>query len=141
MGKMFWILLCVILVSLLFTACAGRKEVTLINDVEEADLWILPQTEDNLSDAPNTKAMFHLNAGEKATVTLDELGGPGTYIFTAIGSDRQAFYWFQDMDLEAGYTLHFKIDGEDGRFSDAVLEVRNRWGKLLSSERVFIGVL
>ena len=134
----------VLLLAVLFLAApAGQApeaaaSVTFINEVQEAQIWILPQTEENLKTSLWGTATFNLREGEQAVLDLEAAGGPGIYIFRVIDAD-EGYYEANDIYLEDGYTLRFTDYG--GHPFDSVLEVTDAGGNLLMQEPTFIGVL
>ncbi len=144
MAKSILITLILILAAaFLVTPAAKQPEsmagVTFINEVEEAEIWILPQTEEILKTSLWGKATFVLEAGEEAQFDLAGAGGPGTYIFRVIDAN-EGYYEANDLHLEDGMTLRFTDYG--GHPFDAVLEIIDAGGEVIDTiEDTFIGVL
>ena len=111
--------------------------VTFINDVEEADIWIIPQTEENLNSSVwGTPTFSKMRAGEKETHILSD-EGTGKYIVRIIDTD-QAYYASNDIVLDNHYTVRFETDGAK---YDAQIVVLDEKGNIVSSfENVFEGV-
>lgn len=146
MKKPLLILLCLIL-SLMLFSCKGNGgesemknktkviSVTFINDVEEADIWILPQTEENLKTSLwGTATIPKLKAGEKTTVKLSD--SADKYIVRIIDVDH-AYYSADDITLSDGYSIHFKTDE---RKHEAVISDIDESGNVISSKEAFQGV-
>lgn len=111
--------------------------VTFRNEVEEADVWLLPATEENRKTSLwGTPTAGKLGVGKSAEFRLTEDEGAEAWLLRIIDDD-QAFYSAQDLMLEDGYTLVFRSEGS--KF-DAVLEVLDENGDLVRSEPVFTGV-
>ena len=112
--------------------------VSFRNEVEEADVWILPQTEENLKTslwgAPGLPA---LGVGEAAELTLMNPEYAEAWLVRIIDSEK-AYYSARDLTLEDGYTLVFRSEG--AKF-DAVLEVLDQDGTLVFTAEAFTGVL
>lgn len=112
--------------------------ITFQNEVEEADVWLLPQTEENLKTTLwGTPSAGALEKGESAELTLTNPEYAETWLVRIIDRDK-AYYSAQDLKLEDGYTLVFK--SEDSKF-DAVIEVHDASGNLVFSAKAFTGVL
>ena len=112
--------------------------VSFQNEVEEADVWLLPQTEENrktsLWGTPSTGA---LGKGELAELTLTNPGYAEAWLVRIIDRNK-AYYSAQDLKLEDGYTVVFKSEGS--KF-DAVIEVHDASGAVVFSAEAFTGVL
>ena len=112
--------------------------VTFQNEVEEADVWLLPQTEENLKTSlggmPSAGA---LGKGESAELTLTNPEYTEAWLVRIIDRNK-AYYSAQDLKLEDGYTVVFKSEGS--KF-DAVIEVHDASGNLVFSAEAFTGVL
>ena len=122
MKKISAIALCVLAGALLF-GCKGTDrpdtdepvtdpvsgaEISFVNEAEDADVWILPETEENLSTTLwGTATVAKLGANEERRLSLAALGGPGTYIIRAIGTDGM-FYAADGILLDAGCTVRLR---------------------------------
>ena len=115
-----------------------RLSVTFVNEVEEADIWILPQTEENLKTSLwGTASIRQLGTGESAEVVLNDGYDAASYILRIIDDDH-AFYSVNDLKLLDGYTIVFKYEGSK---YDAVLEVYDENKGLIDSRDAFTGML
>lgn len=113
----------------------GNKSVTFVNEVRDADAWILPQTAANLKTTVwGTATVPKVKMGESREVTLGEAGDGGLYIFRMIDGEG-FFYSANGVVLEDGWRV--KVGGEDG----VVLEVRDGDGVLQKAHEVFVGRL
>ena len=112
--------------------------VTFRNEVEQADLWILPQTEENLKTSLwGTPSAGALGVGESAELCLTEDESAEAWLVRIIDTDH-AYYAAQDLRLEDGYTVVFQSEG--AKF-DAVIEVRDENGTVVYAAEAFTGVL
>jgi len=85
---------------------ANNKTVNFINDVKDADLWILPETEKNLKTTVwGTATASKVKYGESRKVPLCEPGDDGHYILRMIDTDG-FFYSVGGIALESGWTIH-----------------------------------
>lgn len=85
---------------------ANNKTVNFINDVKDADLWILPETEKNLKTTVwGTATASKVKYGESRKVPLSEPGDDGHYILRMIDTDG-FFYSVGGIALESGWTIH-----------------------------------
>ncbi len=108
--------------------------ITFINGVKEADIWILPATEENLKTTLwGTATIAKLKTDEAHQLSLQALGGPGDYIIRMI--DTGGMYYASDrIPLEEGYSLQIKADDLP---MSVVLEVMNADGVLVETYSVF----
>ena len=153
-GKRRLLILTSVLLCLLFCSCGAVQgepdmnpdnqsrpqssiSVTFLNNVEEADIWILPQTEDNLKTSLwGTPTFSKMIIGDQKTCTVSD-EGTGRYIVRIIDCD-QAFYAASDVVLNDGYMIRFETD--ETKY-DASITVLNKNGAIVSSnENVFEGV-
>ena len=119
------------------TSTVNDKAVTFINGINEADLWILPETEENLKTTVWGKATFSgIKANETQTVSLCEAGENGLYIIRMIDTGN-TFYSADGITLEPGWTI--KLKGND--LNSLEFEVTDENGALLSTYRVFAASL
>ena len=108
------------------------------NEVEEADVWLLPQTEENLKTSLwGTPSAGALGKGASVELTLTNPEYAEAWLVRIIDRDK-AYYSAQDLKLEDGYTVVFKSEGS--KF-DAVIEVHDAGGAVLFSANAFTGVL
>ena len=107
--------------------------VTFINNVHDADVWILPQTEANLKTTVwGTATLSKTIKGESSQVPLCEPGDDGQYIFRMIDTDH-FFYSANSLILEAGWSLEIK--GDD--LHSVTIEVSDENGELQNTYEVF----
>ena len=112
--------------------------VTVRNEVEEADVWLLPQTEENLKTSLwGTPGAAALGVGERAELCLSNPENAETWLVRIIDVD-QAYYAAQDLKLEDGWTVAFKSEGS--KF-EAVIEVLDQTGAVVCTAEAFEGVL
>lgn len=112
--------------------------ISFQNEVEEADVWLLPQTEENLKTTLwGTPSAGALEKGASAELTLTNPGYAEAWLVRIIDRNK-AYYSAQDLKLEDGYTVVFKSEGS--KF-DAVIEVHDTNGNLVSSAEAFTGAL
>lgn len=83
------------------------NSVNLINEIHDADVWILPKTEENLKTTVWGTATVHSLKGESAETPLCEPGDDGLYLFRMIDTDG-FYYSANNVALEADYTLTVK---------------------------------
>ena len=111
--------------------------VTFINDVEKADIWILPQTKENLKTSLwGTATISKLKPGEKKTISINDFE-EGRYIVRIIDDDK-AFYSANDIVLKENYTIRFKTD--ETKY-EAELVTLDQNGEAVSKTEAFQGVL
>ena len=151
MKNAFCIAICLLALLLLFgcrakkrtdeeptnTEPADKQSVTFVNSVEDADVWILPETEANLKTTLwGTATVSGAKAGESCRAPLCEPGDNGHYLFRMIDTDH--FYYSADgITLEDGWTLEIK--GDD--LHSVVLEVADRDGVLTGAYHVLAAKL
>ncbi len=120
MRKLFLIAVC-LPVLLLLGGCGAAeqngtpiqndKTMICINDVNEADIWILPDTEANRKTTLwGTATASEIKKGESRELSLCEAGDEGLYLFRMIDTDG-FFYSAGGITLEEGWTL--QIEGDD----------------------------
>ena len=119
------------------TAESGKTiSVTFINEVEEADIWILPQTEENLKTSLwGTATISKLKSGERKTVGIN--GSSEKYIVRIIDVDH-AYYSADDIVLQDNYTIRFQTN--ESKY-EASIVTSDTSGNAVTSENVFQGVL
>lgn len=107
--------------------------VTFINSVEDADVWLLPQTEANLKTTVwGSATVPAVKAGESRQAPVCEPGDGGLYIFRMIDS-KSFFYSANGIALEDGWTVHIK----GGARQDFYLEVADENGAANKTYEVF----
>ena len=115
------------------TEITSNKTVTFINEVNEADVWILPKTEKNLKTTVwGAPTVSKVKKGESRPAPLCEPGNDGLYMFRMIDTDS-FFYSANDIILEAGWTL--RIKGDD--LQSFTVEVTDESGVLKNTYKVF----
>ena len=120
-----------------FLADRDGEAVTFINDVEKADIWILPQTKENLKTSLwGTATISKLKPGEKKTISINDFE-EGRYIVRIIDDDK-AFYSANDIVLKENYTIRFKTD--ETKY-EAELVTLDQNGEAVSKTEAFQGVL
>ena len=106
---------------------------TVINDVKEADIWILPETDKNKNTSVWGKATASkVKTGENREVSLCEPGDNGYYILRMIDSDS-FFYSSNGIELKSDYTLRIKETDS----KKIVAETLDEKGVLINSYDVF----
>ena len=147
MRRILPVLLC--LVSLVFfCSCNTTKEsesmatisdrnITIVNNVYEANIWVLPNTEANRKTTLwGTATAGKVPAGESRQVGIDKPGDNGTYMFRMIDTE-QMYYSSENMILEDGWTLEIK-----GKLNDDLkIEVTDKDGTLKAEYEVFAASL
>lgn len=147
-------LFCLFLVLTLF-ACQKQEEVKpeetesnttgemmkirFVNEVEDTDLWILPQTEKNLKTSLwGTATVAMLKKEDTIEVAIEETSDH-LYILRLI-DQRGALYSANDFELHDGDTIVF--DAIDDDFVRARLALLDKDGKEVKvAEEVFEGML
>ena len=146
--------LCLFLVLTLF-ACQKQEEakpeetetsttgemmkIRFVNEVEDTDLWILPQTEKNLKTSLWGTATVAMLKKEDAMEVVIEETSDHLYILRLI-DQRGALYSANDFELHDGDTIVF--DAIDDDFVRARLTLLDKEGKEVKvAEEVFEGML
>lgn len=112
------------------TAC--DRTVTVINGIKEADIWILPKTEENLKTTLWGKAVAgKVKENESRQAILSKPGDDGLYIFRMIDNDHM-YYSAEDLILEAGWTLEIKGELMD----NVIIEVTDKDGAVKATYEV-----
>ncbi len=121
MNKLVWISLCILL-AVLLSCCKTKPAVntdtdkpeptqdsgaiiTFTSETETADIWIIPDTEENRKTSLwGTATIAKLETSKESQVSLDALGGPGTYLLRMI--DTEHFYYEANgITLEDGSSM------------------------------------
>ena len=148
------ILLCLFLALTLF-ACQKQEEakpeetetsttgemmkIRFVNEVEDTDLWILPQTEKNLKTSLWGTATVAMLKKEDAIEVAIEETSDHLYILRLI-DQRGALYSANDFELHDGDTIVF--DAIDDDFVRARLTLLDKEGKGVKvAEEAFEGML
>ena len=112
--------------------------ISFQNEVEEADIWLLPQTEENLKTSLwGTPSAGALEKGASAELALTNPEYAEAWLVRIIDRGK-AYYSARDLKLEDGYTVVFKSEGS--KF-DAVIEVHDANDTVVFSAEAFTGVL
>lgn len=121
------------------TIAFGKSEIAVgfVNGAEDADIWILPQTDENLNTMLwGTPTLRGLPKGSSGVCRLD--GGTEKFIVRIIDKD-EAYFAAQDLFLKDGCTVRFTTDTDK---YDASITVLNRNGAVIyAADAVFEGVL
>ena len=132
-----------LLILLLICACSGQEEtsmeptiigsVTLVNNVQDTDVWILPQTEENLKPTLwGAATAAKVKTGESRSVSLCEPGDDGFYLLRMI--DTEGFYYSANgLFLEANWTIQIKETDQHSFTAD----VLNADGSLVATYELF----
>ena len=89
-----------------------RLTITFINEVEETDLWILPDTAENRKlSLWGTATAADVNDGEARPITLEGFESPAQAVLHMITMDEM-YFGVTDVPLADGYTLRFIADPE-----------------------------
>ena len=114
--------------------------VCVVDECAEADLWILPQTEENLHTTLWGPATVHLAEGEQADLVLQGAYDGDPFLIRIIDGDS-GYYAANDVILHEGDRIVFR-SGSDGTRYDARIEILDGDGAVVSSyEEIFTGVL
>ena len=109
--------------------------ITFINEVEEADFWILPQTEKILKTTVwGTATIGKLQVGGEVNISLEAPVPSGLYIFRVIDTDEM-YYETNDLPLKDGYSIRFYED-KSGYMSYFV-EVKDETGNIVDTFECF----
>lgn len=119
------------------TEPANKKTVTFINGVKDADIWILPETEENLKTTVWGKATVSgIKTNESRKVPLCDAGENGRHIIRMIDTDN-VFYSADGIILEPGWTV--RIAGND--LQSVKVEVSDKNGVTQNTYEVFAASL
>ncbi len=132
-----------ILIAALLCACTTegdtdmentvKETVTFINDAQDADIWILPDTEANRKTTVwGAASASQVAKGECRVTELCEPGDKGLYLLRMIDTDS-FYYAASGIKLQADDTL--RIDASDPYA--VVLEVTDVNGNLRDTYEVF----
>lgn len=140
MKKFMIVIVCI--GALLQSGCRDKEEpgikVTFVNEVYEADIWVLPQTQENLKTTLWGKAMAgNLDEGKEAELMLTVSDETDRYIIRVIDSD-QIYYAADGVYLEEGYRIRFFRTDE---YLSAAIEVYDMEGKLAAEYEMFSAAL
>jgi len=119
------------------TDSVNNKTVNFVNGVRDADIWILPETEENLKTTLwGTATASGVKKNESCKAPLCDAGDDGLYIIRMIDTDN-IFYSADGIALEAGWTV--RITGED--LQSVKVEVTDENGALKNTYEVFAASL
>ena len=119
------------------TETVNDKTVTFINGVKDADVWILPETKENLKTTLwGTATVSGIKTDESREAPLCEAGDDGLYIIRMIDTDN-IYYSADGIMLEEGWTVH--ITGND--LYSVTVEVTDGNGVLKNTYEVFAASL
>lgn len=119
------------------TVSENNKNITFINEVKEADVWILPETEKNLKTTVwGTATILGIKTDESRKAPLSDAGDTGLYIIRMIDTDN-IFYSADGIRLESGWTV--RVTGED--LQSVKVEVIGENGVLKNTYEVFAASL
>ena len=114
-------------------------KIRFVNEVEDTDLWILPQTEKNLKTSLWGTATVAMLKKEDAIEVVIEETSDHLYILRLI-DQRGALYSANDFELHDSDTIVF--DAIDDDFVRARLTLLDKEGKEVKvAEDVFEGML
>ena len=114
---------------------AEEPDLAFVNGLDTAaDVWLLPQTEENLRTTVwGAATLPELDAGGEGQLSLTALGGPGVYILRVI--DKDGMYYAADgVELETGCVLRLCESEDPGA---ATLEVTDVTGAQVAVYSVF----
>ena len=131
------------LLMLLASACSGQGEptmdvktlgsVTVINGIQDADMWIIPQTEQNLKTTLwGTATAAKVKPGETRQAALCEPGDDGLYLLRMIDTDGY-YYSANGLSLEANWTIQIREDDMHAVTAD----VLNADGDIVATYELF----
>ena len=112
--------------------------VTFVNEVKEADIWILPQTEENLNTSLwGTPTFSKMKAGDsrKGAVSFAD---SGRYILRIIDTDS-GYYSANDLVLGDDLTVVFSTS--DTKYEATVVILDENGDQSAQTDTVFVGVL
>jgi hypothetical protein len=128
-----------LLLGACLSGCTAAKDakpaaaIAFVNEAEEADLWIVPDTPENRKTTVwGTATASGLGLNETAAVSLDALGGPGTYLIRMIGR-RGMYYEVNGVVLEDGYTVRLRT----GPGLEVTVEVTDADGETVATYEGF----
>ena len=109
------------------------ETVWFVNGVQDADIWILPQTEDNMKTTLwGTASVSGVKTGERRETPLCEPGDDGLRMLRMIDT-RHFYYSANGITLKAGWTLQVKQND----LHAVTLELSDENGVLISTYNVF----
>ncbi len=118
-------------------APAKEISVTFVNEVENADVWILPRTEENLKTTLwGTPTLSGSGKGSTEICRVD--GGAEYYIVRIIDAD-EGYYAANDLILLDGYTVRFTADAD--KYHAALAVIDGNGSMIWEKNGVFIGAI
>lgn len=112
--------------------------ITIVNEVADADIWVLPETEENLNTTVwGTATVAKLGKGNTREFGLRDTFVSDLWMIRII-DDGHALYSAGGLVLSEGYRIVFRTEGTK---ADSVIEVLDAEGTVLYSEPAFTGVL
>ena len=119
------------------TEPVNNKTVNFINEVMDADIWILSETEENLKTTLWGKATVSgIKKGESRKAPLCDTGENELYIIRMIDTNN-IFYSANSVALEPGWTV--RITGND--LNSVKAEITDENGVLKNTYKVFAASL
>ena len=113
----------------------GDAVISFTNELEPSDIWVLPQTEENLKTTLwGTATVGKLATNGTQQISLTRLGGSGAYILRVIDEDGM-YYSANGLVLENGCSMRLFPDPDDP--VAALLEVYDASGTLTQTISVF----
>ncbi len=110
-----------------------NRSIIFINEVNDADVWILPQTGENLKTTVwRTPTISKAKSGESRHAPLYDAEDDGLYILRMIDTDGY-FYAADGIKLEPGWTI--KVTGND--FESVTVEITDEKGALIKTYEAF----
>lgn len=107
--------------------------VTFINEVKDADVWILPDTQANRKTTLwGTATAAKVKTGESRVAPLTEPGDDGLYLFRMIDADG-FYYSANGVKLQANWSVTIRADDPH----TVTLEVTDETGTLQNTYAVF----
>ena len=114
-----------------------QETVTFINEVKDADVWILPDTQANRKTTLwGTATAAKVKSGESREAPLTEPGDDGLYLFRMIDADR-FYYSANGVKLQANWSVTIRADDPH----TVTLEVKDETGTLQNTYAVFSAML
>ena len=113
--------------------------MTFKNEVVKADIWILPETEENRGTTLwGTATVGGLEAGAAGLAKIAVADGVDKYMLRVIDKDGM-YYEVNGVSLAEGYTLTFRA-GDDGPM-DFALDVYDADGAIVKTYSAFAAML
>lgn len=114
-------------------ATIADRNITIVNSVHEANIWVLPDTEANRKTTVwGAATAGNVPAGESRQAGIGKPGDDGHYLFRMIDTDKW-YYSSENLVLEDGWTLEIKQESDHVY----VIGVADKDGTLKASYEVF----